>query len=209
MGIDLGTQGVRAVVASDRGEILGSGAAPLTGGRDGVRHEQLPADWWTAVCAATRQALRSGSGPPRALAVCATSGTVLLADRTGRPLTTRLMYDDGGRRPRRSGPGPRRPVRSGHWNRLRADILGRPVHIPLYSEPAFGMAVLAAYGARATATLHETAGHMVRIRQVLRPDPACTARHTEPYLKLVDELERRGRLSGALATHARSRTESR
>lgn len=37
MGIDLGTQGVRAVVASDRGEIIGSGAAPLTGGRDGVR----------------------------------------------------------------------------------------------------------------------------------------------------------------------------
>jgi uncharacterized protein (UPF0548 family) len=71
------------------------------------------------------------------------------------------------------------------------------------------MAVLVAYGARATATPHETAGHMVRIRQVLRPDPARTARHTEPYLKLVDEPERRGWLSGALATHARSRTESR
>ncbi|MFB6783313.1 hypothetical protein ACFCX0_39790 [Streptomyces sp. NPDC056352] len=92
---------------------------------------------------------------------------------------------------------------------MRADILGRPVHIPLYGEPAFGMAVLAAYGARATATLHETAGHMVGIRQVLRPDPARTARHAEPYLKLVDELERRGRLSGTLATHARFRTESR
>ncbi|MFB6783312.1 FGGY family carbohydrate kinase [Streptomyces sp. NPDC056352] len=83
MGIDLGTQGVRAVVASDRGEIIGSGAAPLTGGRDGVRHEQLPADWWTAVCAATRQALRSGSGTPRALAVCATSGTVSPTARAG------------------------------------------------------------------------------------------------------------------------------
>ncbi|MEW2488351.1 hypothetical protein [Streptomyces sp. NPDC048411] len=53
------------------------------------------------------------------------------------------------------------------------------------------------------------AGHMVGIRQILRPDLARTARHTEPYLKLVDEPERRGRLSGALATHARSRTESR
>lgn len=53
------------------------------------------------------------------------------------------------------------------------------------------------------------AGHMVRIRLVLRPDPARTARHTAPYPKLVDELERRGRWPGALAAHARARTESR
>ncbi|MFJ7944126.1 hypothetical protein ACIQ6K_10835 [Streptomyces sp. NPDC096354] len=53
------------------------------------------------------------------------------------------------------------------------------------------------------------AGHMVGIRQVLRPGPARTARHTAPYLKLVDELERRGRRPGALAAHARARTESR
>lgn len=86
MGIDLGTQSVRAVVAADDGEILGSGSAPLTGRRDGVRHEQRPLDWWTALCAASRQALRDCPAP-RALAVCATSGTVLLGDREGRPLT--------------------------------------------------------------------------------------------------------------------------
>ncbi|MFD4226909.1 hypothetical protein [Streptomyces sp. NPDC058545] len=63
----------------------------------------------------------------------------------------------------------------------------------------------------ASARDHETpaAGHMVGIRLVLRPDPARTARHTEPYPKLVDELERRGRRPGALAAHARARTESR
>ncbi|MFC9244303.1 FGGY-family carbohydrate kinase [Streptomyces sp. NPDC057136] len=470
MGIDLGTQSVRAVVASDRGEILGSGSAPLAGRRDGVRHEQQPPDWWTAVCAATRQALRDAPAP-RALAICSTSGTVLLADRTGRPLTPGLMYDDGrarteavrartppawalpkvmwllreygaggdgvrvmhqadlivarlaghplatdsshalktgydlerdawphqrfeqlglpdglfpevvrpGRRigevgraaaeetgipagtlvvagmtdgcaaqlasgslavgswnsvlgttlvlkgvtasplvdrtgvvynhrapdgswlpggasgvgggaltaafpgadPARldtlapdheptavlayplAARGERFPflapdatgfligepasdaehwaalltgvglverlcldyldllgaplhgpltltggaVRSDHWNRLRADILGRPVHIPQHSEPALGMAVLAAYGARATATVQEAAARMVRIRHVLRPDPARTARHTEPYLKLVDELERRGWLPARVAAHARTRTE--
>nr|WTB36457.1 hypothetical protein OG781_18790 [Streptomyces sp. NBC_00830] len=48
------------------------------------------------------------------------------------------------------------------------------------------------------------AGHMVRIRQVLRPYPARTARHTAPYLKLVDELERRGRRPWAHAAHARA-----
>ncbi|WP_327423386.1 hypothetical protein OG612_14390 [Streptomyces sp. NBC_01527] len=50
---------------------------------------------------------------------------------------------------------------------------------------------------------------MVRIRQVLRRAPARTARRAAPYLKLVDELERRGRRPGALAAHARARTESR
>ncbi|MEU0373800.1 FGGY-family carbohydrate kinase [Streptomyces sp. NPDC006283] len=102
MGIDLGTQGARAVLATDDGDVLGSGSAPLTGRRDGVCHEQSPQDWWTAVCAATREALRDRPGP-RALAVCSTSGTVLLCDAAGRPLTPALMYDDG-RAPGR-GPG--------------------------------------------------------------------------------------------------------
>ncbi|MEU9617912.1 FGGY family carbohydrate kinase [Streptomyces sp. NPDC048155] len=472
MGIDLGTQSVRAVVAGDRGEILGSGCAPLVGRRDGVRHEQRPLDWWTAVCAASRQALRDCPAP-RALAVCATSGTVLLGDRAGRPLTPGVMYDDGraaaeaarartppswalpkvmwllreygggaggavrimhqadlvlarlagtplptdsshalktgydlerdawpyrrfdrlglpdglfpevvrpgsrigevgraaaaetgipagtllvsgmtdgcaaqiasggltvgswnsvlgttlvlkgvtlspvedpagvvynhrapdGRRlpggasgvgggalaaafpgadparldalarahePARvvayplAGTGERFPfvapeatgfligepasdaehwaalltgvglverlcldyldllgaqlygrltftggaVRSGYWSRLRADILGRPVYIPQYSEPALGMAVLAAYGARATTTLQEAASRMVRLRHVLHPHPVRTAWYTEPYLTLVDELERRGWLPGPVAAHARTRAEA-
>ncbi|MGW7052702.1 FGGY-family carbohydrate kinase [Streptomyces sp. NPDC054887] len=96
MGIDLGTQSVRAVVVTTRGHLLGSGSAPLAGRRTGVRHEQDPADWWAAVCAATRAAL---AGPAarrvHALAVCSTSGTVLLTDPYGRPLTPGLMYDDG------------------------------------------------------------------------------------------------------------------
>ncbi|MGW1187287.1 FGGY-family carbohydrate kinase [Streptomyces sp. NPDC002559] len=472
MGIDLGTQSVRAVVAGDDGEILGSGSAPLTGRRDGVRHEQRPLDWWTAVCAASRRALRDGPAP-RALAVCATSGTVLLGDAAGRPLTPGVMYDDGraaaeaeragtspswglpkamwllrehggaaggavrimhqadvvlarlagtplptdsshalktGYDPEReawpwrrfeglglpgelfpdvvrpgtrigevgraaaeetgipagtaivagmtdgcaaqiasgalavgswnsvlgttlvlkgvtSSPvedpagvvynhrapdGSRLPggasgvgggaltaafpaadpalmdmlaraheparvvayplvatgerfpfvapeatgfllgepasdaehwaalltgvglverlcfdyldllgapahgaltftggaVRSGHWSRLRADILGRPVRIPQYSEPALGMAVLAAYGAGATDTLHRAAARMVRLRHVLHPHPVRTAWYTEPYLTLVDELERRGWLPGPVAAHARTRTEN-
>ncbi|MEU1280489.1 FGGY-family carbohydrate kinase [Streptomyces sp. NPDC005805] len=94
LGIDLGTQGARALLADDEGRVLGSGSAPLTGLRDGARHEQSPEDWWTAVCAAVRAAL-ADAPPPRALAVCATSGTVFLGDAAGRPLTPALMYDDG------------------------------------------------------------------------------------------------------------------
>ncbi|MDG9716839.1 FGGY-family carbohydrate kinase [Streptomyces sp. DH24] len=96
LGIDLGTQSVRALVVGADGTVLGSGAAPLTGHRDGVRHEQDPDRWWQAVCAASRTALGATRGARiGGLAVCGTSGTVLLTDDTGRPLTPALMYDDG------------------------------------------------------------------------------------------------------------------
>lgn len=96
LGIDLGTQSVRVLLATGDGTVLGSGVAPLRGRRTGVRHEQDPGDWWDAVCTASRAAL-AGRSRVRVggLAVCATSGTVLLMDGSGRPLTPGLMYDDG------------------------------------------------------------------------------------------------------------------
>ncbi|WP_405799398.1 FGGY-family carbohydrate kinase [Streptomyces sp. NBC_01506] len=477
MGIDLGTQSVRAVLVDDAGAMHGSGAAPLGGSRDGVRHEQSPDEWWQAVRTAVGAALRDV--PPRtvrALAVCGTSGTVLLTDGAGRPLTPGLMYDDGrataeaalarerglrvqptwalpkamwllrqhswgpgvrlthqpdfivsrlvgGRTPTDSShalktgydlmtdawpheelaalgldPGlfpevvrPGRklgevdaegeaatgipagtpviagmtdgcaaqiasgslsvgswnsvlgttlvlkgvtaaPVhddtgvlynhrapdggwlpggasgvgagalarafpdadparldalapahepstalayplvargerfpflapdaapfllgepasdadhwaallqgvghterlcldyldhlgapqdgpltftgggsRSAYWNQLRTDILGRTVHIPRHSEPALGMAVLAAYGAGAAPALADAARRMVGLSHVLRPDPARTARFVEPYLTTVDELERRGWLPSPVAAHARTRAHA-
>ncbi|MEV7065986.1 FGGY family carbohydrate kinase [Streptomyces collinus] len=97
LGIDLGTQSVRVLLVTADGTVLGSGSAPLTGRRDGVRHEQDPLRWWAALCEASRAAL--GSAPPGlpvgGLAVCGTSGTVLLTDGSGRPVSPALMYDDG------------------------------------------------------------------------------------------------------------------
>lgn len=103
LGVDLGTQSVRALAVAADGRVLGSGAQPLTGTRERERHEQSPADWWRATCGAVRQAVRAlpraGGAPPasrvRALAVCSTSGTVLLTDRKGEPVGPALMYDDG------------------------------------------------------------------------------------------------------------------
>ncbi|WP_155057052.1 FGGY-family carbohydrate kinase [Streptomyces blattellae] len=94
LGIDLGTQGVRALLVAGDGTVLGSGTAPLAGWRDGVRHEQDPGEWWDAVCAASRAAL-PGPAPVRGIAVCGTSGTVLLTDTSGQPVSPALMYDDG------------------------------------------------------------------------------------------------------------------
>ncbi|WP_214411881.1 FGGY-family carbohydrate kinase [Sphaerisporangium fuscum] len=95
IGIDLGTQSVRAMAVAGDGKVLGASSRPLTSHRDGERHEQDPEQWWRELAAATREALREV--PPaevRAVAVDATSGTVLLTAPDGRPLTPGLMYDD-------------------------------------------------------------------------------------------------------------------
>ncbi|GGY18665.1 FGGY-family carbohydrate kinase [Streptomyces djakartensis] len=96
LGVDLGTQSVRVLLVTADGTVLGSGSAPLAGRRAGVRHEQDPLRWWAALCTASRAAL--GSAPPGlpvgGLAVCGTSGTVLLTDGSGRPVSPALMYDD-------------------------------------------------------------------------------------------------------------------
>ncbi|MFC9652108.1 FGGY-family carbohydrate kinase [Streptomyces sp. NPDC056937] len=118
LGVDLGTQSVRALAVTDDGRVLGRGSAPLTGHREGDRHEQLPADWWRAAGDAIRRTLSAlsasasaststtptptptptparGRARVRGVAVCGTSGTVLLTDARGVPLTPALMYDDG------------------------------------------------------------------------------------------------------------------
>ncbi|GGS75262.1 FGGY-family carbohydrate kinase [Nonomuraea spiralis] len=95
IGIDLGTQSVRAMAVDADGDVLGSASRPLTSHRDGPRHEQDPEQWWRELAAATREALRDV--PPErveGVAVDATSGTILLTDRDGAPLTPALMYDD-------------------------------------------------------------------------------------------------------------------
>lgn len=96
LGIDLGTQSVRALAVTAGGTVRGRGSAPLGGRREGVRHEQDPGEWWAALCTASRSALATLTGVRLGgLAVCGTSGTVLLTDREGRPTSPALMYDDG------------------------------------------------------------------------------------------------------------------
>ncbi|MDI3417598.1 FGGY-family carbohydrate kinase [Streptomyces luteolus] len=95
LGLDLGTQSVRVLAVDADGRTVAAATRPLTSHRAGDRHEQDPAQWWTALAAACREALNGiPDGRVRALALCATSGTMLLADRAGQPLTPGLMYDD-------------------------------------------------------------------------------------------------------------------
>lgn len=96
-GIDLGTQSVRVVLLEEDGQVAASGTAPLDSNRsDGVRHEQDPEAWWEAVGIASRKCTESLSGGREigSVAICSTSGTILLADGNGKPLTQALMYND-------------------------------------------------------------------------------------------------------------------
>ncbi|MFI6906406.1 FGGY-family carbohydrate kinase [Nonomuraea sp. NPDC050394] len=95
VGIDLGTQSVRAMAVTGDGEVLGTAARPLTSRRDGDRHEQDPERWWSRLAAACAEAL-TGVEPAEVagVAVDATSGTILLTTKDGEPVTPALMYDD-------------------------------------------------------------------------------------------------------------------
>ena len=95
LGLDLGTQSVRCLAVSGMGEQLSGASRRLTSRREGPRHEQEPEDWWEALVAACRAALAEVVPDSiRGLACCSTSGTILLVDENGAPLTPGLMYDD-------------------------------------------------------------------------------------------------------------------
>jgi D-ribulokinase len=103
LGIDVGTQSLRAAVLDADGRLLGSGAVPLHGARPRPgHHEQDPRQWWAALGQATREALARAAadgsrGVPVSiggLAICGTSGTVLLTDDAGNVRSPVLMYDD-------------------------------------------------------------------------------------------------------------------
>lgn len=129
IGIDLGTQSVRALAVTSDGEIRSSGQAPLTSDRRDSRHEQNPDEWWSAVglaCRAATSGLRT-TDRVRALSVCGTSGTVLLVDAQGNALTAGLMYDDG-----RAADEAERANALGHplWTRLGYGAIQRVWGLP-------------------------------------------------------------------------------
>ncbi|GIF74670.1 FGGY-family carbohydrate kinase [Asanoa siamensis] len=90
-GVDVGTQSLRVLLADDDGTVLDRATVPLTGRRDGARHEQDPAQWWSALGMAFRAV---DATRVRGLSICGTSGTFLLSDATGEAQTPALMYDD-------------------------------------------------------------------------------------------------------------------
>ena len=95
IGVDLGTQSVRSVLAGIDGTVLARATEPLTSTRHQGRHEQDPLGWLAAVDRTLAEVVAAKPAADiQGIAICSTSGTVLLTDGTGRPTTTALMYDD-------------------------------------------------------------------------------------------------------------------
>lgn len=96
LGIDMGTQGCRAAAVDETGVLLASAHSPLSSMRSAPGlHEQDPDSWKAAVGSASRGVMTHlGDREIAGVALCGTSGTLILGDRQGRPLTPALMYDD-------------------------------------------------------------------------------------------------------------------
>ena len=102
LGIDVGTQGARAVIVGQDGTVLAEASLPFpqaeVPGLPPGWHEQDPRAWHEAVVSAVATAtadLRRAGGPPvEALSVTSTSGTLCLVDEQGEPLGPAIMYSD-------------------------------------------------------------------------------------------------------------------
>jgi sugar (pentulose or hexulose) kinase len=104
LGIDVGTQGARVLVADARGRILAH--APRGFARLSIPDlppgylEQDPEDWWNATRDCLRAVvtqLRTQGLDPREIiagAVDSTSGTIVLVDAQQQPLRPALLYND-------------------------------------------------------------------------------------------------------------------
>lgn len=89
MGIDFGTSGARAMVVDRRGTVVAQAQVSASGTGSGSA-----ADWLAQLTALLADLPRSVRQQTGAIAINGTSGTVLLCDRQGHPLTDPLPYDD-------------------------------------------------------------------------------------------------------------------
>lgn len=98
-GVDLGTQGVRVLIADASGTVVAGAARsfPIPPEHPDGMVEQDPEQWWEATAACLREAttaLGARRADLRALAVTATSGTLCLLDAAGHPVRPAIMYSD-------------------------------------------------------------------------------------------------------------------
>ncbi len=96
IGLDFGTSGCRGVALDDSGSVraLARVAMPEPERRDAAV-EQAPGVWWTALEEVIAALMAQLDGAPVAgIAIDGTSGTLLLTDADGEPLTPALLYND-------------------------------------------------------------------------------------------------------------------
>ena len=99
-GVDLGTSGVRTLIADSAGKIYARASASLqTVTTDGM-YEQNPGVWWKAVIRTVRAVMqnlhnsRVNINRLAGIAVDGTSGTLVCTDGQARPVGRAIMYND-------------------------------------------------------------------------------------------------------------------
>jgi sugar (pentulose or hexulose) kinase len=127
LGIDLGTGGVRVCAIDGQARIVGIATTALPAPRqDGDAIDQEPALWWNAVVE-TLGKLDVDRASIQRISVDGTSGTLLLTDSDGRPLTAGLMYNDARAGAEASRIGGIAPAESGAHGRSSA--LAKLLHL--------------------------------------------------------------------------------
>ena len=96
IGIDIGTTGVRAAAVDAQEKLLAFAQSDLPAP---ARHEgqvtQDPGDWWKATSKALKELLTKIDAPRvHRIAIAGTSGTLVLCDKKGAPVSPGLMYND-------------------------------------------------------------------------------------------------------------------
>ena len=92
IGIDLGTSGCRAVAIDASGKIKVQAQINYPNKN---HNQQTPADWWQATKAVLNIITsKVNQQHIQAISIDGTSGTILLCDDAGQPLSPALMYDD-------------------------------------------------------------------------------------------------------------------
>lgn len=96
LGVDIGTSAVRCVALGRAGELLAKAHCALPPPQvDGARVTQDPSSWWQAADTAIgRVAAAVDAARIAAIAVAGTSGTLLLTDARGEPMTAGWMYNE-------------------------------------------------------------------------------------------------------------------
>ena len=95
LGLDIGTQSIKAILIDDSGIIISSSSSPLKSRREGVIHEQDPEQWWSASQEViTNVVSQVNPSDVKAISISATSGTLVAVDSQGKPQTKGIMYDD-------------------------------------------------------------------------------------------------------------------
>lgn len=93
LGVDIGTQGVRALAVTVDGRVRARGECALPVPDPGPRQEQRPEEWWQALVGAVR-ALGDARHDIVSMAVSCTSGSVCALDATGTAVGPGLLYAD-------------------------------------------------------------------------------------------------------------------